>query len=548
VLYLAEVKNQSKNFMGLSYQTEFKLLASQNNDQTWNRVIGEEVVVCDSIKEYMGKGSLFILNLGTDNQIQGVPELAGERLLNFLQYLSRIVGKSKTQEGDIEQWRLSLNMQAEELANRQTEVDNKLEYIQQKETELAHLEAEKDKLHQAWEQVREEQRRLQDKRVLKTEQVAKILSFLEIFASLDANFLGEHFNQIQQIVATLQGILDEYWKQLEQDKNQLEQKQQKLEQYAQNLGYCRHDLQLTLESLQQAQTDLVVHTNILQAKKNLLQEIDLSLDNLHNLYQEIANLKDDPANGNGEIRIDLENLENMPLGELENTVNQLQEDMKKLVNFVNMQEEELTLQANYVKEVEQKIAESSDLDKLSLETELADAQEAMKLLNETLVGQRRNVKTQQKILNQHLKILNRRKGILDLQSFEIIDLNPLLIKIEKQIEITQNKKQQLQQESDSLEQSLHQIQQRINQKNQIYQQQQKKVEQEQQKTEQAQVIFTQMESKVNFLEEVINPLQNNLNTLRNSWQNIEPSWQRLNNIVREEAGNVSEIKNVLNNQ
>jgi chromosome segregation ATPase len=546
VLYLAEVKNQTKNFIGVGFKTELKLLASQNSDQTWNRVAGEEVVVCETINDHMGKGGLFIVNLGTNNQIQGVPELAANRLLNFLQYLSKILEKSKTQEEDIEQWRMSLTMQAEELANRRAELEGQQEYIEQKEGEFAQLEAEKNKLHQAWEQVREEQRRLQDKKGLERDQVARITNLLEGLTSINPQSLGQNFNQINEMVRTIQAILDQYWQQLQQDKNQLYQKQQEVERYTQNLHHCRQDVQATLESLQQAQTDLIVQKNILQTKEELLQQINLILDSLQSLRDNISDLKDDSADGDGDAKVDTNILESMPLGDLENIVNKLQEEMKKLVTFVNMQEEELTVQADYVREIEQKMAQASEIEKFDLDTELADAQEAMKLLNKTLVGQRRSIKKQQKTLNQHLRILSRRKGVFDLEAFDIIDLDPLLQNVEDQIQITQSKKEILQSEIDSLRQSLNEIQPMVEQQNQMYQQQEVKLQQEQEKTEQAQIVLAQIQSKVSFLEQALDPLQNRLNAIRDSWQNIEPSLSKINNLISEQGNVVNEMKALLN--
>lgn len=171
-------------------------------------------------------------------------------------------------------------------------------------------------------------------------------------------------------------------------------------------------------------------------KEELLREITIYLEGIENLKKEISNLENNLADSNREFKIPVIVLETMPLEDLEVLVDNLQQKMTKLTNFVNMQEEELTLQADCVRKIKAKLDRASETNKLTLKTELGDAQEAMQLLEKTLSGQRRNLKKRQEILNQHLKILNRRKGIFELKSFDTINLdairNPLPLSLPEQ--------------------------------------------------------------------------------------------------------------------
>jgi len=120
VLYLAEVKKQTRGFMSGS-RTEIKLLACQHNDQTWSPVPGDEVIALDECDQ-MGEGTLLMVNLGNNRQIQGEPQTAAPELVRQLQKLSRLSEKLKTQQEEIEQWKQSLTYQSQELARREAEI------------------------------------------------------------------------------------------------------------------------------------------------------------------------------------------------------------------------------------------------------------------------------------------------------------------------------------------------------------------------------------------------------------------------------------------
>ncbi|MFP4254305.1 MAG: pilus motility taxis protein HmpF, partial [Halothece sp.] len=142
MLYIAEVKKQSKLFMG-GIRTVLHLLACQQNDNRWSTLPGEETVTTDDVPQQFGEGALVTVNLGANRQVQGKVELAGEKVANWLQSFSRQVEKNKGQQEEIEQWKQSLSYQADELNRRQEELEQTEEQLAEKEEELSQLEQER---------------------------------------------------------------------------------------------------------------------------------------------------------------------------------------------------------------------------------------------------------------------------------------------------------------------------------------------------------------------------------------------------------------------
>lgn len=534
MLYLAEVKNQIiKGFIGnYSYTTEFKLLASQGKDQIWTPIPtkeGEKIITSNNLNHSTSVGALYIFNLDDNNQIQGKPELAGNRLVNYLKYYCRTLEKAKEQQEQIEQWQLSIQIQNEEIASRQFELEQQQEQLQAKEEELAKLQAERDRLYQA-------QQQLEDNSFSEGNAVSTIQEIVASFSNsiIDSQPLKNYYQQALESVNSQQEILNHYWQQLEADKNQIQQQENELNNTRHNLQQRREEFNATLENLQKVQIDLEVQQNIIQNKEEQLGQINIHLKEFENLRHNITILSGDITEADEEYDIDLNALESMALGDLENLVNNLREQTNKIVNFVNTQEEELTLQSNLVQELKQKLSQSSEIEKLSLETELDDAQEAMKLLDKTLVGQRRNLKKQQNIFNYHLKILNRRKGILDSGNFDFIDLNPILKNLDNQIYNTQEDKNQLESELQYLKESLEKIEEMLKQQRDSYKQEEQQLKQDEENWQEAKLHILQMQLKIQLLEAQLSPLQDQLNNIREYLQNTQEFAENLDNSIQQQ--------------
>jgi polysaccharide biosynthesis transport protein len=110
-------------------------------------------------------------------------------------------------------------------------------------------------------------------------------------------------------------------------------------------------------------------------------------------------------------------LEQIPLNQLQSTIETLQKDWIKSARLVREQEEELSLQSQTVREMHEKLNAAgeyhrhaaSEYERLSLEVQLVDEEERKRLLDETLIGQRRKLLQQQEILRHHLQVLEQRR-------------------------------------------------------------------------------------------------------------------------------------------
>lgn len=542
MLYLAEVKTQTRGFVG-GYKTELKLLTSQAADQTWTVITGEDIITTDAINEQTGKGALYILNLDSHKQLQGTPELAGSRIVNYLRHFSRTLEKSKSQEEEIEEWKVSLQIQGEEIAKRQAELDAQQQRLQDQEAKLALLEEEKNKLTAAWEQLGSEQQRLKNNKIDQGEIRQKLESISGIITQNmpQAENLNYGFQEILSGVNHQQATLDEYWRDLEYSKNSLQQQQQELQHQKDSFNQEQKQLLMAREELAKVKFTLQNIENQIQDKENLLHQFHLTRDGITRLQEEISLLGEDTE----DQPVDIQSLETMPLGDLDSKVNEVKEETAKVVNFVNMQEEELTLQSDEVKEIQNKIASANEVDKLALETELADAQEAMKLLNETLVGQRRNLKKQQKVLNEYLKVFSRRKGIIDLDFAETVNIKPLLGEVESQKVKIEEKITQFQDELNELKKIQQEQQETVNFQEQNYQQLETQLHSDQQNLENFYSHLIEIQTKVSFLEETLHPIQEQLNYIRNHSETLQGEIGQINYKVEAQYNAVNELQSMI---
>lgn len=519
MLYLAEVKTQNRNFVS-GYKTELKLLASQAGDQTWNIISGEEIVSTDAINEQTTKGTLYIVNLGNNKQVQSAPELAGARMVNYLRHLSRTLEKSKSQEEEIDKWKKSLKRQGEEIARRQLELDQQQQILQQQQLELAQLEQDKEKLSGAWEQIRQEESRA-------GEYKNKLKNFIQELNN--SGFNAQNIRQTLSSVDEQKKLWDNYSQTIEAEKSQLQQKQQQLSQQKQELDQKQQQLISLQAELQQTTVQLESYNSSLKYKQGILKQLEDNSGAILRLNQEVSFIIDD----SDEMDIDFKTLESMPLGNLEQTVSKLQQETAKLVNFVNLQEEELSSKTEEVRDIQHKILEATDMEKFSLETELADAKEGMKLLNETLVGQRKTLKKQQKILNEHSKILTRRKGINDVDFSQNINLRPLLREIQTLQSSLNQQKDNLTTEIAELEKAKAQINNAVAEKTQKYNQQQEEWQQQQQQWLELYQEVARLQIETKILDEKITPFQQGLNNMRERLQRLESSSQKIDQIIQE---------------
>lgn len=529
MLYLAEIKKQSRGFIG-GTRTDLKLLACQHNDQTWSPVPGDEIVSTEELDQ-MGEGALVMLNLGNNRQVQGQPELAAPELIRQLQKLSRLSEKLKDQQEEIEQWKESLTYQSQELSRRELEMEAQFEKLEEVENEFKKIELRRQEAESAWERVQQTQQSLKDFQGrfgdllnLPSEQVEKLQQLIRRLTQSDQGLdtIGESLRLSLSTTEKQQKILNSFWQQLEPLKAQVQQQQRDIEQQGRTLDNRAQELDSTRSAVEEAKIQFKVQQNILVNKQERLRNVNLNLQNT----QELQDLLNRIASSAGDVpldsKVDLGALENMPLGELEEIVSQLQAELDKLVRFVNDQEEELTLQCQTVEELIQKLGKSGTYDRIAVEEELAEEQERKKFLDETLVGQRRNIKEQQNVVFQHLRVLRRRQGVMDFDNnLPAMNLDPVLLQIEELQNNGSEDQQKLESEIEHLQRDLRQIQEMIDHLDREQERKSQEFKTEQDKWYQAQIEVAQLTTRLSFYQEILHPVQNRLYELQQQLEGLQ---------------------------
>jgi hypothetical protein len=107
--------------------------------------------------------------------------------------------------------------------------------------------------------------------------------------------------------------------------------------------------------------------------------------------------------------VDRQVLIQMPFQELVDRIEGLRQGLEKSVSFVNDQEEELRLQGEAVQELQQRLEQCSEYDRMVLEVELVSERQNYEFLDATLMGQRKRIQTEQQLLQLHQDVLRFRQ-------------------------------------------------------------------------------------------------------------------------------------------
>lgn len=471
MLYLAEVLRKNRSVLG-NGKAEFKLLASQKSDHQWIAVPNEEIISAPDDVTYAA-GILVMIELTSNKQIQRHNE-AGRQLVSILQNFSRLQDKAKTQEEEIEQWKQSLTYQSQELNRREMEMETRQEELQQIEEEFALLEQKgqeiaaaqaeitqlrgeferkSQELEGAWAQLQGETNRLEERQFelqqspgLDEEQTHYLQDLLGRLsgAVIPVESIQKQLNLTFEVIAQQQTALDDRWQNLEQQKFSAQQMQSKVDQQleaVQEAWRTWHQSQAAVEIIR---TELQAKQEALTLKQEGAQVLALKLAQYETLHQQIAQLMGVHDQGS-------EALKNMPLEDLQNIVKELERDLQKMSQFVHSQEEELALQQKTIDDLKAQSQQATEYDRLRLESERLEEQDCYQMLNQTLVGQRRNLLERQGVLKQHQVVLAKRQGVALEKEQVSVDLTPLLTQVEEF-------KEQQTQEKQVLEIQIHQFQ------------------------------------------------------------------------------------------
>ncbi|AFY67136.1 pilus motility taxis protein HmpF [Geitlerinema sp. PCC 7407] len=549
MLYLAEVQKTTASF-GLGGKVELKLLACQRSEQNWTAVPGEEVIAAEEAKNF-NAGALVLADLNNNRQVKRVQE-AGRQLVSILQNFSRMQEKFKTQEEEIEQWKQSLTYQSQELNRREMEMEARREQLQaleedsekleQQRQEIAGAREEADRLREeierksqelegAWEHLRGEMRRLEETKEdiqksagLDAEQANKLHEILSRISGAVAptDQIREQVNQAFGLISGQQTLLDQHWQRLEQKRSEAEQLQAEVDRQSQDLETRWQEWHQAQVSLDQACGEVKIQQTTLQLKQEEAQNLSLLLQNQEDLYQQMYRLAESSDDVQVSARIDLEALDKMPVDELQSLVQDLQRDQDKVYHFVNDQEEELRLQMEEIEALQQKIQSANDYDRLALETELAEEQDRYQMLNETLVGQRRNLRERQEVLAKHQSVLQRRQGIQVDSSQErpTVDLGPVLSQLDSQRQQQAEVLQKLEGQVSQMRGAIEQAQGMISQQTGEQDAKRNELKQWEENLRSQRSTVAELWGQVNLYQEWLQPTQDSLNGLRQASEAI----------------------------
>lgn len=481
MLYLAEVIQKKGGIIG-GGKSELKLLACQRAEQNWSAV-GEESVQSDEASRF-SPGTLLLVDLTANKQVQRLQE-AGRPLVSILQNFSRLQEKFKTQEEEIEQWKQSLTYQSQELNRREMEMESRREQLQQLEEDFEQLEQQRQQfevtrdevtrqgeelernraeMEGAWEQLQGQKRQLEERQaemqsasVLDAEQAQTIQDLLNRLnnTSFVSETMQGQVNHAAQLVSQKQGVLTHHWENLEQQRSTLQQAQADLDRTAQDLDRRWQDWHQAQESLEQAKAEVKLQEAVLHTRQEYAQRLGMQIQHYEDLHQQLYRLAEGmDANVNA---VNMEALEKMPLDELQSLIQDFQRDFEMSSGFVNGQEEELEFKQKELEDLKVKIGQAGEYDRIALEAELTDEQDAYQFLNETLVGQRRSLKDKEDTLRQHRSILARRQGRSDPEAKDGgLDLSQVFAQIDS---VRQQQADELQKIESELEQIRSNIQQ-----------------------------------------------------------------------------------------
>jgi chromosome segregation ATPase len=550
VLYLAEVQKQKGSLLGGAGKSELKLIACQRNDQNWSPVPDEMIAADEASK--LNDGALVLVELSPNRQVQRIQD-AGRPLVNILQNFSRQVEKFKLKEEEIDQWKQSLNLQIQELNRREMEMESRWDEVQKLEhdskridtqqnlintsrAEVERLRAEVERNRQnlegAWEHLRVEQRCLEEIR-LNLQQSQSVDEKRNQALNDLLNRLSGQTNPIETVKESLnyafefaekqQDALNLHWQKLEIQRHLANQQQRERDELLEGFYVRQNELQQAQDSLAQQITQGQLKITIVDSKQELTAILKQDLETEEKLHQKLHTLATKTDAEISKPEIDVTALQQMPLKELEKMVQDWQEKLDRDSNFVQEQEQELKYKQEFIEELQQKILDSSGEERVNLESELGDEQDLYQMLNESLVGQRRNLIGQQKTLQQNQIVLWQRQGIsVDIKG-ESSDLETIILQLEAQ---KQQKSAQIQKLESDIAQMLTAIeadQGAIDLQTQEVEAKHQEVKSLEEQLLNLRTATAECWGRVNLYQEALQPIQDALDRLRHQLQKIAES-------------------------
>lgn len=573
MLYLAEVIQRKGGIMG-GGKAELKLLACQRNEQSWTAVNAEEVIPADEAARYSA-GALLLVDLTNSKQVQRIQE-AGRPLVSILQNFSRLQEKFKTQEEEIEQWKQSLTYQSQELNRREMEMEARREQLEQLEDDFEQLEQQRQALEStrgeidglrgelerrqqelegAWDHLRGEQQRLDEKvaeakggAVLDEQKAAQLQGILSHFSgsAQPLELCQGQITYAHELVTYKQEVLAQHWQALEQQRSSLDQQRHDLEQRSQELQQQESQWQAAQGALEQTKALLQAQQTILQGKQDQLTMLHSQMQWCEEMHQSIQ-ATNQGVDANVAAQVDVAALEAMPIYELEQKVNELQSELQKSSVFVKGQEEELDLKQKEISDIEAKIAQASEFDRMTLESELSDEKDAYQFLHETLVGQQRNIREKEGVLKQHKFVLARLQGKPEMALEEgEVDLSALSNQVNSLQTTTQQRIANLEADVKQMQDEVGEKQSLIDQEAQQLNARRQGLDEQVADLHNLRLALGEAQGQVKLYEGMLQPLQDSVDNLRKTIDEVSNQMGQLRSTGEAQQSAVGQMNEMLN--
>lgn len=570
MLYLAEVIQKKGGIIG-GGKSEFKLLACQRSEQNWSAA-SDEAIQSDEAGRF-SPGTLLLVDLTANKQVQRVQE-AGRPLVGILQNFSRLQEKFKNQEDEIEQWKQSLTYQSQELNRREMEMETRREQLQQLEEDCeqltqqrqqfettrdevlqqqAELKRSRQELEGAWDQLQgqkrqvdERQSELQQASVLDDQQAQTIQELLNRISSshFSPESMREPVEQASELVNQHQAILGQHWQNLDQQRQTSQQTQEDLDRQSQDLDRRWQAWHQAQEALEQARAEVKLQQAVLETKHAYAQRLELQIQHHDDLHQQLCRLAEGMEATVSSINV--EALEKLPLDELQRAIQEFQRDFEMSSGFVNGQEEELEFKQKELEELKAKIGQSGEYDRIALESELADEQDAYQFLNQTLVGQRRSLKEKEGILSQHRSVLARRQGRSDLEAKDGgVGLSQVVARIDSLRQQQGEELQTIERELEQIRSRVQETQAMVNDRSSEQEAQRSELKQLEETLKSQSVTADQLTGKVNLYQEMLQPIQDTVDGLRHQLEAMRDTIAQVNEAKNGQSEAIAEMQQIV---
>jgi chromosome segregation ATPase len=565
VLYLAEVQKPKSGFnIGGRSKAELKLLACQRTEQNWSAIPGEELIAAPDEASNYNPGVLVLVDMNANRQIQSQLRDAGKHLVGILQNLSRQIEKYKKEADEIESWRQSLSLQSQQLQLRQEEIYGREEDLEQTRAELDRLtqeaqaiestleqhEQSRQELAIQWEQLREKELYLEQHQqslncaALSEQQIAEIRTALH---QLGGTARALHPQQLETTVTAIgiqQDLLDGHWQQLRSQQQHVAETQAELDRQQQEIEQCKQQLQELQTSLEETQTAWEVQQHTLSMQQEYVQRLSVRIDLEQENYQKIYLMSKGGSTEIGDVPIDLEQLQAMPIGELQTIVENLQTEVDRSVHFVHLEEEELQEKQAAIDELRQAIVVANEFDKLKLEADLADEQDGYNMLDRTLDGQRQTMRERQTFLQTHNRVLRQRQGHLSEGADRAqVEWESILNLLDNQRQQQQLELIQLESEIQNLRATIERTKSKIEQQVEAYLHQSKHVQDLEYQHQTTKQTATELTAKIGLYQEMLQPLQERIDTFKQQLASLTAPTDR----QPENQDAMQQIESLLNN-